>query len=282
MHIKLTFLLLFLTFIGFSQNQENSGSVVYKINASKKKSDQSVKDNNIDFNNKTISRLDELKYHLHFNKEKSLFKIESALVNDTDKSDFFLKSAKLFGGEEIYYTNLKEKKVTIQRTMLGEIFLIEDAIQTDWKLTSETKLIANYKCLKAEMILEKNKIYVNDIKITAWFTTEIPVQDGPYKFSGLPGLIVKVEDTKGDYSFDLKESKKINEIASFDQRGSTINVKRAAYEKQQAQFQKDPMAAMNAMGGQRMRIQMDPNQRKQMEERQKETTKNNNNPIELK
>ena len=31
--------------------------------------------------------------------------------------------------------------------------------------------------------------------------------DGPYKFSGLPGLIVKVEDEKGDYSFDLKNQK---------------------------------------------------------------------------
>ncbi|WP_223598322.1 GLPGLI family protein [Chryseobacterium sp. GVT01B] len=38
---------------------------------------------------------------------------------------------------------------------------------------------------------------------TAWFTNEIPVSDGPYKFSGLPGLIVKLEDDKGDYKFDL-------------------------------------------------------------------------------
>ena len=30
-----------------------------------------------------------------------------------------------------------------------------------------------------------------------------------YKFSGLPGLIVKVEDEKGDYSFDLKKPKKL-------------------------------------------------------------------------
>ncbi|MFS4429884.1 GLPGLI family protein [Chryseobacterium sp. S90] len=38
---------------------------------------------------------------------------------------------------------------------------------------------------------------------TAWFTNEIPLSDGPYKFSGLPGLIVKLEDDKGDYKFDL-------------------------------------------------------------------------------
>lgn len=38
---------------------------------------------------------------------------------------------------------------------------------------------------------------------TAWFTKEITLSDGPYKFSGLPGLIVKLEDDKGDYKFDL-------------------------------------------------------------------------------
>ncbi|TZF96009.1 GLPGLI family protein [Chryseobacterium panacisoli] len=38
---------------------------------------------------------------------------------------------------------------------------------------------------------------------TAWFTKDIPLSDGPYKFSGLPGLIVKLEDDKGDYKFDL-------------------------------------------------------------------------------
>ena len=173
--------------------------------------------------------------------------------------------------EKDYKTN----KTLFKARILRDEYSYEEERPMIWKILPETATIGEYKTQKAQTTFAGRTW-------DAWFTTEIPVQDGPYKFSGLPGLIVKVEDTKGDYSFDLKESKKINEIASFDQRGSTINVKRAAYEKQQAQFQKDPMAAMNSMGGQRMRIQMDPNQRKQMEERQKETTKNNNNPIELK
>jgi hypothetical protein len=144
----------------------------------------------------------------------------------------------------------------------------------DWKILPETATIGEYKTQKAETQFAGRIWY-------AWFTTDVPFQDGPYKFSGLPGLIVKVEDSKGDYSFDLKEAKKINEVAKFDQRGSTITVKRAAFEKQQEQFRKDPMAAMASMGG-RMRIQMDPNQRKQMEDRQKAELQKTNNPIELK
>ena len=45
-----------------------------------------------------------------------------------------------------------------------------------------------------------------------WFTTEVPFQDGPYKFCGLPGLIVKAEDSKGDYQFELVEARKISDI----------------------------------------------------------------------
>lgn len=37
----------------------------------------------------------------------------------------------------------------------------------------------------------------------AWFTPEIAVSDGPYKFSGLPGLILKLESADGDYSFHI-------------------------------------------------------------------------------
>ncbi|QOW11197.1 GLPGLI family protein [Kaistella flava (ex Peng et al. 2021)] len=177
--------------------------------------------------------------------------------------------------EKDYKTGKKIYKAGILRDQ----YAYEEDRPMDWKILPETATIGEYKTQKAETKFAGRTWY-------AWFTTEVPFQDGPYKFSGLPGLIVKVEDAKGDYSFDLKEAKKIDAIASFDQRGSIITVKRAAFEKQQEQFRKDPMAAMASMssGGGRggFRIQMDPNQRKRMEDRQKEEFKKNNNPIELK
>ena len=175
--------------------------------------------------------------------------------------------------EKDYKTGKKIYKAGILRDQ----YAYEEDRPMDWKILPDTATIGEYKTQKAETQFAGRTWF-------AWFTTEVPFQDGPYKFSGLPGLIVKVEDSKGDYSFDLKEAKKITEIASFEQRGSTIPVKRAAFEKQQEQFRKDPMAAISSASGGRgnMRIQMDPNQRKQMEDRQKEELKKNNNPIELK
>ncbi|QDP85149.1 GLPGLI family protein [Chryseobacterium sp. SNU WT5] len=172
--------------------------------------------------------------------------------------------------EKDYKTGKKIYKAGILRDQ----YAYEEDRLMDWKILPETATIGEYKTQKAETQFAGRTWY-------AWFAAEVPLQDGPYKFSGLPGLIVKVEDAKGDYSFDLKEAKKIDAVASFNQRGSTITVKRAAFKKQQDQFRKDPAAAMSGgRGG--FRIQMDPNQRKQMEERQKEETKKNNNPIELK
>ncbi len=44
---------------------------------------------------------------------------------------------------------------------------------------------------------------------TAFFTLEIPIDEGPYKFKGLPGLIVKVEDAQRQHVFTLTGVEKI-------------------------------------------------------------------------
>lgn len=36
---------------------------------------------------------------------------------------------------------------------------------------------------------------------TAWYTEDIPIQFGSYKFNGLPGLILEIYDDKEHYHF---------------------------------------------------------------------------------
>ncbi len=43
----------------------------------------------------------------------------------------------------------------------------------------------------------------------AWFTRDIPIPYGPYKFNGLPGLIMELYDTRKDYCFKVIKSEKI-------------------------------------------------------------------------
>lgn len=70
----------------------------------------------------------------------------------------------------------------------------EDMPQMDWTMLEGDTLIAGYKCNKA-----KGKLRGREW--TAWFTPDIPVQDGPWKLCVLPGLILWATDTSGIFSF---------------------------------------------------------------------------------
>jgi len=63
-----------------------------------------------------------------------------------------------------------------------------------WEILPETKDILGYKCQKAKGKF-RGREYI------AWFSSDIPRSDGPWKFCGLPGLILAVQDTKGDFVF---------------------------------------------------------------------------------
>lgn len=65
-----------------------------------------------------------------------------------------------------------------------------------WKILSQTKLLNNYKLQKAEAIWGGRKWI-------AWFSIEIPVSEGPYKFRGLPGLIFEIKDTTNNFNYRL-------------------------------------------------------------------------------
>ncbi|MFD2786785.1 GLPGLI family protein [Hymenobacter rubripertinctus] len=66
----------------------------------------------------------------------------------------------------------------------------------NWKLSTDTARINGYTCQKAFTKLGGRKY-------TAWFTRQIPISNGPYKFGGLPGLIVSISDSTGSYKFEL-------------------------------------------------------------------------------
>ncbi len=190
-----------------------------------------------------------------------------------------------------------EKDKTNQKTYFKDrigrdLYSYEEDRPLNWKIESETRKIGEYKVQKAETDFGGRKW-------TAWFTTDLPYQDGPYKFGGLPGLIVKIEDDKGDYSFDLMKNYKIAEFPTLNQFGNAVKVKRTDYLKQQQKFRTDPMSFMNQSGGGQGGFSMTvraggggrglggggnqnpADMRKRMEERVKDEAKKNSNPIEL-
>lgn len=80
----------------------------------------------------------------------------------------------------------------------------EEAAPLTWEISNETKTYEEYEVQKATTSFA-GRDYI------AWFTMEIPIADGPYVFSGLPGLIVELYDTEEHYKFSLLSVEKLEE-----------------------------------------------------------------------
>lgn len=122
-----------------------------------------------------------------------------------------------------------------------------ETLQNDtrnWKLGSKSDSINGYSCRNAFLNFKGRKY-------TAWYTPEIPLPYGPYKFSGLPGLIVKISDQQNTHCFDLKkiqkhhfeiakENKKSIKMTSEQLKKAIRNYQLGIIEKAKAWFAHDP------------------------------------------
>ena len=94
------------------------------------------------------------------------------------------------GEQDIVYKNHRDKTYAQQTEFMSRTFLIEEKLKVNnWEIKEDTMKIGDYLCKKA--MLEKDSI-----STSAWFTGEIPSNEGPGKYYGLPGLILKVETGK--------------------------------------------------------------------------------------
>lgn len=82
----------------------------------------------------------------------------------------------------------------------GQHFYVDSTI-LDWEIYPDVKMINTYSCQKAN-VTYKGRNY------TAWFAKHVPIPAGPYKFYGLPGLIIKIYDDEQKFSFELSSLKK--------------------------------------------------------------------------
>lgn len=165
-----------------------------------------------DINNKDSLVTDYM--NLDTNGKKSYYsnavKFERDSVYNIDKSYPALLKGKHYD-RNLNYTIEKDyadKTINFYDKFKNVSFVITDNETAKWKMENEFKKINTMNCQKAVAEYKGRKW-------EAWFCKDFPVSDGPYKFSGLPGLVVSIKDSGNDHTFDLIQIKKINTVNAF-------------------------------------------------------------------
>ena len=152
-------------------------------------------------------------YILTFNKEESVFKEEDKLDAISGATDTWGKN--FTPGEQ--YKNVKTKTLLQNQEFYGKRFLVKDELLSiDWQIGTETKQIGKYMCFKATASVPTSdlawfnfswdSLRANDSEnksnsssdtikmtdVTAWYSSQIPINQGPLEYWGLPGLILEV------------------------------------------------------------------------------------------
>lgn len=195
---RITLILLSFLVLGYTKDcnaQIKNGIISYTVSLDSKKSLTEIDTMNVSpmlkaMMQDTYKNTQPVKLRLSFNNNYAL----CAGVKDLDKPDARgVKILNIVSGVEAQtYTSVNPHRILKSSGKLGNV-LVEESLP-QWNLLDETKRIGKYTVYKAQgykMVEGRNGLVKRDF--TAWYTPEIPVQYGPYLYSGLPGLVLEVQ-----------------------------------------------------------------------------------------
>jgi len=111
-----------------------------------------------------------------------------------------------------------------------------------WELLDKTDSIGGYSAQKA-------RCNYGGREWIAWYTSNIPINDGPYKFRGLPGLIIKMYDKKEHYVFELDAIERYDKYFDIElEEREWIKTTREKYLKAEQNFRHDIMSRAKEAG----------------------------------
>lgn len=125
--------------------------------------------------------------------------------------------------------------VKIYNHVFRDLFVFPAENKPDWKILPETKIIGNHLCKKAIT-------RYNGRNYTAWFTTEIPISEGPYTFKGLPGLILEVYDENNWFRAELASI--LNKKEAITPQFRAISTDYKSFVKRRKEFNDNPVAEL--------------------------------------
>lgn len=93
------------------------------------------------------------------------------------------------------YQHIDEGAMQIREFVHPCYYVYKEEIPTEWRLHEGKTTITGYKCYRATLSYG-GRVW------TVWYAPDLPVSAGPWKLCGLPGLVLKAEDSSGTHRFE--------------------------------------------------------------------------------
>ena len=135
--------------------------------------------------------------------QESLFTFEGMMNFNQIQKERALTMADLLTNKVPVHFLIKSKGDQVEHfeTIGSDSYSFKEKVNHSWKLIDRDTLIHGFVCKKAILNYAGREW-------NAWYAPEIPVSVGPYKFHGLPGLIMAINDREHVFSFIANEVKK--------------------------------------------------------------------------
>lgn len=171
------------------------------------------------------------------------------------------------------YKDYQEKELVLaEQVFQYELKYKQELKQMDWQIQPESKEILGFNVQKATGTFSGRSY-------EAWFAPELPFLDGPYKFNGLPGLILEISDLQNHYHFTLMGFQELEQpVDLLLNLGNYKTVSQKELDQVRDDYERDPIGTMEKAG-----IKFgwseaaEANARKEL----RENYEKRNNPIEL-
>lgn len=175
-----------------------------------------------------IKYQDDVILTLKFNKQRAVFERDDMLKNKLNEPAFTLCLC-----ENPVFTDLVNKQIKYNNKgsavsgILENEYLVHKDIFNDWELLNDQKIINGYLTFKAKKIVKN--IEGKHEEIIAWYAPELSFPFGPSIYSGLPGLIVQLQEREKMFVLTKIDFNTNEELISEPKEGKIISAEN--YEK---------------------------------------------------
>ncbi len=141
------------------------------------------------------------------------------------------------------FKNYEENELILaEKVFQYDLKYKQDLKAIDWEIQPERKEISGFNAQKATGSFA-GRDYI------AWFTPELPFLDGPYKFYGLPGLILEISDLKNHYHFRLTGFQELpNPVDQILKLKNYETVSQKELDQFREDYDRDPIGTMEKAG----------------------------------